>query len=409
MQFSMFRHLQRISLLLGLCTARWAHVINTVPTNAAEKDVRSSEVVSVAQIVSETVRTTDENNPLKTPTVDSDDVSVMSKRDNEYIELHKLQYMYSQDGPFIGSRTKDKKLDQVSLRKRRHIVRVPQPEVEYRPNETSFRRLPKHYILPNEFELRALYPMSTSLKLIEGQADCVDHNAFDVDEDPAPIAYSMVAPPDWKPDVEYPYMVVLPDHRGIPRDFEDVCANFFERPAHREHMLEQRWVIISPVVNLRHNMQIPVEGVVARFCDWVTDNFCVEHGKVHLFGKGNGGYVALRTVLENKDLVLSVTAILGRSGSPFRPLDRAQDKVKNFNGVHSLVYVPGLLRKQDWYYKFKFMLDMARVRPPIRNVHFADVRDHQVYYAINPQEFWNYMKYFRQYNTKMITESGYAV
>lgn len=339
----------------------------------------------------------------------SQEVRILNDRDNDFIEFHKLHYMYSQEGPFIGSRTKDRVPDEVSFRKRRHVLRVPQPEVEYRPNETSFRRLPKNYILPNEFELRSLYPMSTNLKIIEGKADCVDHCAFSIDEDPAPMAYSMVAPPDWKPDVEYPYMVVLPDHRGIPRDFEDVCAHFFERQIHRELMLEQKWVIVSPVVNLRHNIQIPVEGVIARFCDWITSSFAVEHGKVHLFGKGNGAYVALRTVLENKDLALSVTAILGRNGTPFRPLDRAQDKIKNYNGVHSLVYVPGLLRKQDWYYKFKFMMDMGRVRPAIRNVHFADVRDHQVYYAINPYEFWNYMRYFRQYNVKMVTESGYSV
>lgn len=405
----MFRRIQRSSFTLGLLAVRQAHVAKNEAFTVSGNETHAGAVVETAEVLSETLRSPNDRDSVANSTVDSDDVNVMNSKDNEFIELHKLQYMYSQDGPFIGSRTKDKRVDQVSLRKRRHIVRVPQPEMEYRPNETSFRRLPKNYVLPNEFELRALYPMSTSLTIIEGQADCVDHNAFDVDGDPAPIAYSMLAPPDWKPDMEYPYMVVLPDHRGIPRDFEDVCANFFERPAHREPMLEQRWVVISPVVNLRHNMQIPVEGIVARFCDWVTDNFRVEHGKVHLFGKGNGGYVALRTVLENKDLALSVTAILGRSGSPFRPLDRAQDKVKNFNGVHTLVYVPGLLRKQDWYYKFKFMLDMARVRPPIRNVHFADVRDHQVYYAINPQEFWNYMKYFRQYNMRMITESGYTV
>ncbi|KPA74109.1 putative mitochondrial hypothetical protein [Leptomonas pyrrhocoris] len=405
----MLRRLGRVTLPLGLLAVSRAHVTHSASFDVVGKQTNEDDTVAAAEVISEAVRAPECEDSLKSSGVDSDDVSVMNKKESELIELHKLQYMYSQDGPFIGSRTKDKKVDQVSFRKRRHIVRVPQPEMEYRPNETSFRRLPKHYILPNEFELRVLYPMSTSLKLIEGQADCVDHNAFDVDEDPAPIAYSMIAPPGWKPDVEYPYMVVLPDHRGIPRDFEDVCANFFERSVHREHMIEQQWVIISPVVNLRHNLQVPVEGIVARFCDWVADNFCVEHGKVHLFGKGNGGYVALRTVLENKDLVLSVTAILGRNGSPFRPLDRAQDKVRNYNGVHSLVYVPGLLRKQDWYYKFKFMLDMARIRPPLRNVHFADVRDHQVYYAINPQEFWNYMKYFRQYNMKMLTESGYTV
>ncbi|KAG5476256.1 hypothetical protein LSCM4_05236 [Leishmania orientalis] len=405
----MLRRAQRLTFLCAASTRRSTHT-SEIPDSAAVYHAQSDQVlVQSAEIVKETVHESKAEDALKNSTVDPEDVSVMNNRDNEYIELCKLRYMHSQDGPFIGSKMKDSTPDQVSFRKRRHIVRVPQPEMEYSPNETSFRRLPKNYIIPNEFELRALYPLSTSLKIIEGKADCADHSAFDIDADPSPIAYSMVAPPDWKPDIEYPYMVVLPDHRGIPRDFEDVCANFFERPVHYELMAQQRWVILSPVVNLRHNLQVPVEGVVARFCDWVKDNFRVENGKVHLFGKGNGGYVALRTVLEHKDLVLSVTAILGRNGSPFRPLDRAQDKVKNYNGVHSLVYVPGLLRKQDWYYKFKFMLDMARVRPPLRNVHFADVRDHQVYYAINPQEFWNYMAYFRKYNMKMITESGYSV
>lgn len=337
------------------------------------------------------------------------DIGVLNQQQSTYIEMHKLQYMYSQEGPFIGSRTKDRPTSEIDNRKRRQMVRVPQPEVEYMPNETSFRRLPKNLRLPNEFELRTLYPLTTNLKLIHGEADCVDHSAIDVDEEPAPISYCMLAPPDWSPDKEYPYMVVLPDHRGIPSDFEDVCANFFERPVHRELMLEQQWVILSPVVNLRHNLQVPVEGVVARFCDWTAETFNVEHGKVHLFGKGHGAYVALRTVLDHKDLVISVTAILGRNGSPFRPFDRPQDRIKNYNGVHSLVFVPGLLRKQDYYYKFKFMMDMARIRPAMRNVHFADVRDHQVYYAINPYEFWNYMRYFRNYNLKMITESGYTI
>ncbi|KAG5476529.1 hypothetical protein LSCM1_04243 [Leishmania martiniquensis] len=405
----MLRRAPHLALSCALSTRRSTHTSKISDFAAVDQRQCEQGVVQPAEIVKETVYQNKAGDALKKSTVDPEDVSVMNKRDIEYIELCKLRYMYSQDGPFIGSQTKDSTPDQVSFRKRRHIVRVPQPEMEYCPNETSFRRLPKNYIIPNEFELRALYPMSTSLKIIEGKADCVDHSAFDINADPSPIAYSMLAPPDWKPNIEYPYMVVLPDHRGIPRDFEDVCANFFERPAHYELMTQQRWVILSPVVNLRHNLQIPVEGVVARFCDWVMDNFRVENGKVHLFGKGNGGYVALRTVLEYRDVALSVTAILGRNGSPFRPLDRAQDKVKNYNGVHSLVYVPGLLRKQDWYYKFKFMLDMARVRPPLRNVHFADVRDHQVYYAINPLEFWNYMAYFRKYNMKMITESGYSV
>lgn len=368
--------------------------------------VKKGPTIKDAEIVVETLN--DAATQCEKATEQDISVRVMSSQESSFVEMNKLKYLYSQDGPFIGSRTKDKEKFSVDFRRRRYVRRVPQPEADYLPNETSFRRLPKNVRLPNEYELRALYPMATNLKLIEGKAECVDHSAFDVDEDPAPMSYSMLSPPDWSPDEEFPYMIVLPDHRGLPRDFEDVCGNFFERPVHRELMLEQKWVIISPVVNLRHNLQIPVEGIVARFCDWVTTTFKVENNRVHLFGKGAGAYVALRTVLDNKEVAISVTAILGRNGSPFRPLDRPQDRIKNFNGVHSLVFVPGLLRKQDWYYKFKFMVDMGRVRPPLRNIHFADVMDHQVYYAINPYEFWNYMRYFRQYNVKMISENGYS-
>ncbi|EKG03769.1 hypothetical protein TCSYLVIO_005177 [Trypanosoma cruzi] len=364
--------------------------------------------VCEAEIVSET-RISQEKGPDSIGEIKSQDVNSVLENEHFFLEMNRLQYSFSQEGPYIGSRKKDTMETSVDNRSRRRIVRVPQPDSEYRPNETSFRRLPKNARIPNEYELRALYPQSTGLVLIEGKADCVDNSAFDPDEDPAPMAYSMVTPSDWSKEKEYPYMVVLPDHRGIPRDFEDVCANFFERPMHRQLMLEQNWVIISPTINLRHNFQVPVEAIVARFCDWVTENFNVEHRRVHLFGKGNGAYVALRTVMEQKEVAISVTAILGRSGTPFRPLDRPQDKVRNFNGVHSLVFVPGLLRKQDWYYKFKFMMDMARIRPALRNIHFADVRDHQVYYAINPYEFWNHMKYFRQHSVKMVTEGGYCV
>lgn len=387
----------------------WKRALNT----ACKYNVRfSSEIaktgpsIQEGEVVAETVNketiVNSTNNEQDVP------IRIVSSEESSFVEMNKLKHLYSQEGPFIGSKNKDKDVFSVDFRRRRYVCRVPQPEADYLPNETSFRRLPKNVRLPNEYELRALYPMATNLALIEGKAECVDHSAFDVDEEPAPMSYSMLSPPDWSPDKEFPYLVVLPDHRGLPRDFEDVCANFFERPVHRELMLEQKWVVISPVVNLRHNLQIPVEGIVARFCDWVTSTFTVENNRVHLFGKGAGAYVALRTVLDQKEVAISVTAILGRNGSPFRPMDRPQDRIKNFNGVHSLVFVPGLLRKQDWYYKFKFMSDMGRIRPPLRNIHFADVMDHQVYYAINPYEFWNYMKYFRQYNIKMISENGHS-
>ena len=66
-------------------------------------------------------------------------------------------------------------------------------------------------------------------------------------------------------------------------------------------------------------------------------------------------------------------------------------------------------RKTDWLYKFKMLLDDNHVRPAVRVIHFAEVWDHQVYYAINPVEFWNYMQYFRNYNMRMlITENGFV-
>lgn len=394
------------------CGARQTHG-DAPSSTSARHDTDLATVVPAADIVSE--RTHERRDDAATEEAYSGcapgegAVSLEQGSGTDEVEMRKLVHLFSQDGAFIGATVKDREQHEVDERQRRRIVRVPQPEVEYRPNETSFRRLPRDVRLPNEYELRALYPMTTSLTLVTGEAHCVDHSAIDIDVEPAPMSYTMLAPPGWCKEKEYPYMVVLPDHRGVPRDFEDVCAHFFERPLHRRLMLEQEWVVLSPVVNLRHNMQIPVEGVVARFCDWVCEEFRVEHNRVHLFGKGNGGYVALRTALEHKHVAISVTALLGRSGSPFRPFQRPQEKVKNYNAVHSLVFVPGLLRKQDWYYKFKLMMDMARVRPPLRNIHVADVLDHQIYYAINPYEFWNYMRYFRHHHMHMITESGYTI
>lgn len=324
----------------------------------------------------------------------------------ESVEARRLLAKYAQDGPFLGSKIKDRRNDvTVNSRSRREIQRIPAIEAPYNANETSFRRLPRDIRLPSEAELRGLYPQSTGLEIVEGEAHCVDQSALGVDEEPSPISFSMLTPHGWTKDEEFPYLVVLCDLRGMSRDFEDVCANFFERPAHKELMADQRWVVVSPVINLKNNLNVPIEGVVARFCDWVTSTFNVENNRVHLFGKGTGAYAALRTCLEHRDVAISVVALLGRNGSPFRPMDRAQEKVRNLNGVHSLVFVPGLLYKQDYYYKFKLMMDMGRVRPALRNIHFAHVGDHQLYYAINPVEFWNHMQFFRQYNTKMLTPS----
>lgn len=332
-------------------------------------------------------------------------VRVLSQPESDAQEIKKVHHMFSQEGPYLGSKMMHVPVDSTQERSRRSIVRVPYQEPTYAANETSFRRLPRDIVLPSEWELRSLYPQRTLLELHTGEAHCADLNSLDIDEEPAPIPYSMLLPPNWSKEKQYPYLVVLPDGRGTTEDFEDVCANMFERPLHRQLMLEQEWVVVSPIINMRFSFQIPVEGVVARFCDWVAESFNVEHGKVHLMGKGLGAYTALRTCLEQSNVALSVVGILGRNGSPFRPMDRAQHKVKHFHGVHTLVFTPGLLRKQDYFYKFKFMMDLAKIRPAVRNVHFADVQDHQVYYAINPIEFWNHMKYFRQYNTKMIAET----
>lgn len=132
-----------------------------------------------------------------------------------------------------------KEVHSVDFLTRRRVVRVPYPDVEYRRNETSFRRLPKHVRLPTAYELWALYHMTTNLKMIERMADCANHSVSGVNEDFAPMSYSMLAPLNWSPKKEHPYMVVLPGHRSLSRDFEDVCANFFERSLHRQLMTEQ--------------------------------------------------------------------------------------------------------------------------------------------------------------------------
>ena len=369
-------------------------------------DVMGATEATVVEEIVSTVATKVDDNEITISGIARKSVQIIGHEENVKVEMNKLHYLYTQEGPYLGSRQKDRERHKVDERRRRDVVRVPQKEMDYMPNETSFRRLPYGTRLPNEFQLRAMYPQSTGLDIVVGDAHCVDASSIDPDEEPMPMTYAMLVPPEYDPKKCYPYMVVIPDGSGFARDFEDVCANLFERPIHRELMLDQEWVIMCPVVNLRHNYQVPVEAVVARFCDWVSETHNVENGRIHLFGKGNGAYVALRTVLDHKDVALSVTAVLGRPGTPFRSHERPQAKAHNYDGVHSLCYVPGLLRKQDWHYKMKLMLDLAKVNPPMRNIHFADVSDHQVYYAINPYEFWAHMKYFRQFNHKQLTEGS---
>lgn len=339
-------------------------------------------------------------------------VRFLSPEENLSIQFQKLAYKYSQEGPYIGSNMKDKPASAVALRTRREIERVPQFTEQWRGYETSFRRLPKEIKLPNELVLRNMYPMATTLPVEWKIAPCSDGNTGDIDdEEPHGIEYGFLAPSNYDPNREYPTMVCIADHRGTERDFEDMCRHLWERPVFREGLEEQQWVIFAPCIAMRHSVVIPNEAVIARFCDWVTTNFKCEHGKVHLFGKGLGGYAALRAVIEYKQLAISATGILGRLSSPYRPLERPLEKVKNANGTHTLLIVPGGMRKQEYIYKFKNIMDTAHVRPPCRVLHYADVRDHQIYYAINPVEFWNYMLYFRQHNLHAITttEQGHNI
>ena len=354
---------------------------------------------------------------------DAVDGRVISKKQVRFInpeeaialEVQRRMARNFQVGPYIGSKEKDRfkeggESKALALRTRREIERVPQYTPPWEGAETSFRRLPPQVRLPNELFLRYTYPLTTGMAIEWKEAPCADLNALNIDDEPLPMKYGAWYPPGYDPTKPHPFMVVLADHRGTERDFEDFCAHFLERPAFMDGLQEQRFVVFSPCISVRHSQVFPMEAVVARFCDWVVANHQVEHGRVHLIGKGLGGYCALRTCVEHKEIALSCVAILGRMAAPFRPMDRPSEKVKNLNGTHVLMYVPGQMRKLDWVYKFKGLCDIAQTRPPCRAIHYAEVRDHQVYYAINPIEFWNYYRYFRQYNSleKVVSESGYT-
>jgi pimeloyl-ACP methyl ester carboxylesterase len=340
-------------------------------------------------------------------------VSTINEDEAVAIDFQKFVAQQQQQGPYIGSSQKDAPNGALERRRRREMVRVPPIAEAYEGAETSFRRMSPRLLakLPDEQHLRAIYPMRTSLPIEWRGADVADGNSLDIDEDPEPIRYGILYPENYNPDKYYPTMVILSDMRGMELDFEDVCSHLLERDAAYERWAkEDGWVVISPVISVKHSQMMPIEGVVARFVDYVTDNYKVEHGKVHLVGKGLGGYLALRTCMEHKQLALSVTAVLGRMAAPFRPLERPQEKVRNMNGTHTLLIVPGGMRKLEWVYKFKSVMDVGAVRPPCRALHYAEVRDHQLYYAINTDEFWNYMAYFRTHNYHSgitTTESGF--
>jgi pimeloyl-ACP methyl ester carboxylesterase len=313
------------------------------------------------------------------------------------IMLQRAAAKHRQQGPYIGSKMKEMEEYGVNQRNRREIDRVPQAEPRYEANETSFRRLPKGARLISEHHVRHMYPMMTTLPIQWKVADCVDADALDIyNAQPTGIKYGIIYPENYDETRIYPVMVVLSDARGQEWDFEDVCASLFEREQFIQGLKEQEWIIIGPCINTKHATVMPNEGVVSRFVDWVAATYKCENGRPHLFGKGLGGHLALRTCTYHRDLVISVVAVLGRLASPFRPFDRPQERIRNMTNTHSLVIVPGQTRKLDWMYKWKALMDHAKVYPPTRFIHFAGVMDQQVYYAINPNEFWNYFMYFRR-------------
>eukprot|EP00760_Papus_ankaliazontas_P002420 PhM_4_TR10993/c0_g1_i1/m.29149 len=315
--------------------------------------------------------------------------------ENVAIEFQKLVHRMGQVGPYLESHRQDEPQHGVALRKRRESFSVAPIKPVYQPLETSFRRLPAGAKIPIEGELRCMYPMQTSLQFNVYDADCVHYNFQEHGEDPLPVRYVKMLPPNYNPEKEHPFMVVVPDHRGMEEDFEDVCFHWFERQNVYPGIVEGGWVILCPILNVKHSTTHPVEAVLAHFCDHVTKTYKVEGNRVHLFGKGLGGHLIMRTILDFKDVARSVVALPGRLGAPLRLAERPYEKAVNATGVHTLIYVPGSVFKTDWIYKFKILLESSQVRPPPRFVHFADVRDHQIYYAINPVEFWNYMNYFR--------------
>uniref|UniRef100_A0A7S1Q3D2 Uncharacterized protein n=1 Tax=Neobodo designis TaxID=312471 RepID=A0A7S1Q3D2_NEODS len=302
-----------------------------------------------------------------------------------------------QRGPYVDSKTADIEPFDVDDRRRRAVDRVPQMEEQYEGNETSFRRLPRGFKIPEEYHLRHMYPMMTRMKLVWEMADCVDGDARDIYERNANgIKHGIIYPPDFDESKTYPVMVALSDARGMEYDVEDLCANFFERDEFLKGLQEQQWIILFPCINSKQSQGFPMEAVVARFCDWASARYNCEHGKPHLFGRGLGGHLALRTTTYHKAIAMSVIAIVGRLAAPFRPLERPQKLIHNMEGTHSLVIVPGQTRKVDWMYKWKALMDLNYIRPPTRFIHFAEVMDAQVVYAINPIEFLNYLLYFRR-------------
>ena len=341
--------------------------------------------------------------PADLKTIPKKKVRFVSADENMAIEFQKFAHRMRQVGPYVASHEKDVVPSPLMQRDRREIQRVCPYEEPFQALETSFRRIPKDINLPNEYELRFLYPQTTKLPLEYNEAHCADLNALDIHEIPLPIQYGVLYPPNYDATKTYPTMVVLSDGRGLPSDHQDVCANWFERGQVQQGLHEQKWILFFPVISFKNSQLCPCEAVIATFCDWVVANYKCENNRVHLFGKGWGAYAAIRTCIYHKEIAISVTAILGRIGaSPFRLEDRPREKVKNVAGTHVLVYVPGYMFKTDYAYKFKNMMDWGHIKPAARYIHFAEVRDHQIYYAINPYEFWNYMKFFRDYPSNAV-------
>eukprot|EP00759_Apiculatamorpha_spiralis_P002981 PhF_6_TR11330/c0_g1_i1/m.18301 len=312
------------------------------------------------------------------------------------LEYQKYVHSVSQVGPWIDSKHREEVKHAVSTRKRRENNSVKPLIQPYIPMETSFRRLPKDALIPTESELRCLYPMKTDLVLTEHEATGISKgNIVHPEKAPKPLTYFMHKPPNYDPNREHPFIVVLPDFRGLESDIGDVMFHWFQRPAVYQGLVEGGYVLVCPIVNIKHSIACAVESVVAHFCDWICKTYKVEGGRCHLFGKGLGGHLAMRTCFENTNVARSIVALPGRLSVPFRMAERPYEKAMNMMGVHSLIYQPGGIFKVEYTYKWKALLESAEVKPAPRVVHFADVRDHQIYYAINPNEYWNYMAYFR--------------